>query len=521
MKVGAVTETVSVDASGLALNRTNASVSTVIDRQLISTIPLNGRSLQDLILATPGIVTQSPQVATRNGTQTQGDFSVNGERTDANSYFVDGVAAIAHSGPAPGNSRIGMDSPFASLTALGTTQSLVPADALQEFRVLSSTYSAEFGRTPGGQFTFLTRSGTNQAHGSFYDYYRSNLLDAQDWFSTEGPRYSYTPAYYVQNNFGATLGAPIIFPKVYNGRDKSFVFLSYEGLYVTQQTPQTYMFIPLVCGATGQEGVLAYLCNQAPAIPAPIAALLTTFAYANPGYSSTDQSGLSRYTAYGAAFPSHLNAASVRVDHTFSPRLSMFWRYGNTASNGASNEISSLTTRRANSQTFTFGTTNQIAPTRSNDFRVGYARISIRESTINALIGTAGGGISGPEPLGNLRAALGIPGSDASASADAYIHMVGTGDTDSNVNQVANTPHQWNVRDTFSLQRRDHLLKFGIDQQRVAFKMNPPALSVLADFFTTASLANNAASDLVITRSLPGNPVLNDFSAFAEDEWKV
>jgi hypothetical protein len=82
MKVGAVTETVNVDASSLTLNRSDASVSTVVDRKLISTIPLNGRTLQDLVLLTPGIVTQSPQAATQNASQTQGEFSVNGQRPE-------------------------------------------------------------------------------------------------------------------------------------------------------------------------------------------------------------------------------------------------------------------------------------------------------------------------------------------------------------------------------------------------------------------------------------------------------
>ena len=407
------------------------------------------------------------------------------------------------------------------MTALGTTQSLVPADALQEFRILSSTYSAEFGRTPGGQFTFVTRSGANQIHGSLYDYYRSNLMDAQDWFSTDGPRYSYNPAYYNQDNFGATFGAPLVIPKMYNGRDKTFVFLSYEGLYVDQQTPQTYQFVPQVCGPTGEGGVLAFLCNTAPAIPSPIAAMLTAFPYAEPIYSATDRTALFQLPADGAAFPSHLNAASVRVDQTFSPRLSMFWRYGNTASDGTSNEISSVTTHRATAQTLTFGTTYQFAPTRSNDFRAGYARVNTSASTFTAFVGSGGGGVSGIQPVGDLRAALGVPGADDSISADAYIHLVGTGDTDSNVNQLSNDIHQWNLRDTFSLQHSNHLFKFGIDQQRVDFNLTPPTLSVLADFFTTTSLQNNSASDLVITKSLPAYPVLNEFSAFAEDEFKI
>ena len=249
--------------------------------------------------------------------------------------------------------------------------------------------------------------------------------------------------------------------------------------------------------------------------------MLTAFPYAEPAYSPTDQTALFQLPADGAAFPSHLNAASVRVDHIFSPRLSMFWRYGNTASDGTSNEISSVTTHRATAQTLTFGTTYQFAPTRNNDFRAGYARVNTSARTFTAFVGSEGGGVSGIEPVGDLRAALGVPGAGDSISADAYIHLVGTGDSDSNVNQLSNDIHQWNIRDTFSLQHSNHLLKFGIDQQRVELNLTPPALSVLADFFTPASLQNNAASDLVITNSLPGHPVLNEFSAFAEDEFKI
>jgi hypothetical protein len=528
MRVGAVTETVNVDASGLILNRTDASVSTIIDRKLIANVPLNGRSLQDLILTTPGITTQNPQAATESGSQTQGDFSVNGQPTDTNSYFVDGIAAIAASGLTSRNSRIGTDGSFASLTALGTTQSLVPADALQEFRILSSTYSSEFGRTPGGQFTFLTRSGTNQPHGSMFNYFRTNLLDAQDWFATQSENVNggqifsgYIPAYYNQNNAGATLGAPIVFPGLYDGRDKSFLFLSYEGLYVEQQTPQAYQYVPFVCGQTTLDDVPFFLCNGTPAIPAPIVAVLNAFPYQGAEYTPTDLTGLFRNFAPGAAFPSHLNAASVRLDHTFSPRFSTFFRYGNTASDGTANQLSSVTTNRASNQAFTLGANTQLTATRNNEFRVGYASTHTTGLTVTDQLGAEGGGGTIVQPLGDLRAALGITEPYASTGADAYIHLVGTGDTDSYTSQTANAIHQWNIRDTFSLQARDHLLKFGVDQEHVALNLTPPSLSVLADFFTVASLKNNSASDLVITRSLPANPILNEFSAFAQDQWKL
>jgi Carboxypeptidase regulatory-like domain/TonB dependent receptor/TonB-dependent Receptor Plug Domain len=512
MKIGAVTETVNVDASGLTLNRTNATVSTVVDRKLIATVPLNARSLQDLILLTPGIVTQSPQTATLTGSQTQADFSVNGQRTESNLFFVDGVSANLSSGLTSGSARIANAGSIAGSTALGTTQSLVSADALEEFRVLTSTYSAEYGRTPGGQFTFQTRSGGNHVHGTLYDYFRSNLIDASDWFATSRPIFpgygDYDPAGYSQNNFGATLGTPIFLPRIYDGRDKSFLFLSYEGLYTDQQTPQTYSFAPNFC-----EVFMASYCVG---VPSEIGTMLQSFPLGTPGYP-----GLGYTTTNGAAFPSHLNASSVRVDHTFSPKFSMFFRYGNTPSDGSANQLFSVTTRRASGQTFTYGATNQLTVKRNNEFRLGFTTDSLKAYTIPEIVNSEGGGITNVQPIGNLNAALGITDNSIPASADAYIHITGVGDSDSNTNQIASSLRQWNLRDVYSLQAGNHLFRFGVDEQHISSHLTPPPLSILADFFTLDSLVNNSASDLVITRSTPANPVLNEFSLFAEDQWKV
>src|SRR5882757_5384315 len=228
MKVGAVAESVTVDASGLTLNSTDGAVSTVVDRKLAEAVPLNGRNFQDLISMTPGIVTQNPQAAGQRS-ETQGDFSVNGQRPESNSFFVDGIAADSKGGVLSGHSRAVSTGSAAGATALGTTQSLVSVEALQEFRVLTSSYSAEYGRTPGGQFTFLTRSGTNTPHGSLFYNFRSNVFDAIDWFAEHGATGAgdYGNSF-SQNNFGGALGAPVILPGVYNGRDKTFFFSSYE-----------------------------------------------------------------------------------------------------------------------------------------------------------------------------------------------------------------------------------------------------------------------------------------------------
>lgn len=265
-------------------------------------------------------------------------------------------------------------------------------------------------------------------------------------------------------------------------------------------------------------------CNSPPLISSAMLPVLKTF----PLTSSTEivnaagnPTGLAHTIIFGASFPSHVNSASLRVDHSFSPKLSTFFRYGNTPSAGRANQLSSVTRNQVNTQTFTFGATDQLSATRNNEFRLGYARSNASANTITETISSSGGGVVYIQPVGDLNAALGIPSSYGSASADAYIHIVGVGDTDSRTNYITSSLQQWNLRDTFSLQARNHLLKFGIDQRRIAATVTPPAISIQADFFDRNSIIMNSASDIVVTKSNPASPILNEFSAFADDEWKI
>src|SRR5437660_2440104 len=187
LPIGAINETVTVEGGVSLVDTESAAVSTVVDQTYVKNMPLNGRSFQDLILLTPGAVTQTPQVNPNNSAFTglgqSGEFSVNGQRTESNYYTVDGVSANVG---ATGGVMIQGGGPSGSVpgaTALGTTQALVSVDDLQEFRVQSSTYSAEYARNPGGQFAFETKSGANQWHGTGFDYLRNNYFDANDWFN--------------------------------------------------------------------------------------------------------------------------------------------------------------------------------------------------------------------------------------------------------------------------------------------------------------------------------------------------
>jgi hypothetical protein len=503
MKVGPIAQSVTVDASGRTLNSTDAAVSTVVDRRLAEAVPLNGRSFQDLISMTPGIVTQNPQAAGQRS-ETQGDFSVNGQRPESNSFFVDGIAADSNGGVISGHSRAVSTGSAAGATALGTTQSLVSVEALQEFRVLTSSYSAEYGRTPGGQFTFLTRSGTNTPHGSLFYNYRGNTFDAEDWFAEHGgSNVDISQNSFSQNDFGGTAGAPLILPGVYDGRDKTFFFSSYEGLYLAQPTPQTYPYGPSY-----------YYDNQPPAVLLPV---LGTFPEGSPPIydSSGNPTGLGVSLMGSLALPAHLNSTSVRVDHTFSSKLAMFFRFGDAPSYSLTEQLYSLTTNRLGSRTFSLGTNSQLSANLNNEFRLGFAA---NTSSVQTATDPYNQGSYGPY---ELNSALGVPTSYPSLSSEAYIHIVGVGDSESYTNVASGSLKQWNLRDTFNLQAGKHLIKLGVDERHTVSSIRPPALSVQANFLTPDSIFDNSLSALVVTKTNPASPMLNEFSLFAQDDWKM
>ena len=153
LSVGDVSESITVEADTVNVNTTDGTVSTVVDRTFVENLPLNGRSFQTLIMLTPGVV------VTATAFDDQGQFSVNGQRADANYFTVDGVSAnFGVTGYVPLVQTAGGALP--ALSASGGTNSLVSVDAMQEFRIQTSSFAPEFGRTPGGQISIVTRSGT-------------------------------------------------------------------------------------------------------------------------------------------------------------------------------------------------------------------------------------------------------------------------------------------------------------------------------------------------------------------------
>lgn len=510
LPIGATSESVTVSASSAAINTADASVSTVIDRKFVENIPLNGRSLQDLISMTPGIVTQSPQNASQN-LGFSGDFSVNGQRTESNYYIVDGISGNSGAGNGHGGPQAANAGALNISTALGTTQSLISVDALQEFRVQSSTYSAEYGRAPGGQFSIATRSGTNTIHGTIFDYLRNNYFDANDWFND---RYGIAQPALRQNDFGGTAGGPVWIPRIYDGRKRSFFFISHEGLRLTQPQAASLQYVPSTSLRQNAFGLQAILN----AFPVPTAAEIQipcdNDSYQCPSGSPVGTpvpSGLSPFTG-ASSLPARINSTSLRIDHSLSSKLTVFFRFGDTPSAGSARSLSALTKTHFDSRTYTAGAASQFSHRIYDDFRIGYSQAV---STLTTAIDSFGGASTI-----NLPQAVGAGGSTYPYPVfEIFIPSIGAAAlTATNSN---NTNRQWNVVNTSSMSVAQHELKFGIDYRRINSPLNPASPLIEPFYETSQQVVQNQALEVILAKSIAATPIFNEFAAFAQDNWHI
>jgi hypothetical protein len=490
LPVGATSESLTVDASSLSINTTDASVSTVIDHNFVENTPLNGRSFQDLVSMTPGVTTESPQAGSAIGYS--GDFSVNGQRSESNYYTVDGVAANAGAGNGYGGAQPASGGSIASTTALGTTQSLVSVDALQEFRVQGSTYSAEFGRSPGGQFSFLTRSGTNQFHGVAFEYLRNDVFDANDWFNDF---YGNSKSALRQNDFGGTLGGPIFIPRIYDGRRRTFFFGSYEGLRLTQPQAAQVQYVP----------DMAIRSEASPGLRAALNA------FPLPTTGGIDYGFLAQFIQ-PYSIPSSLDSGSVRIDQAFTPRIFAFFRYGTTPSKTSSRYLSNVAKQDFGSSTYTLGLTAQATAAIDNDFRLGFTTGQTKQVTT---LDSFGGAV--PTDLATEMGLGAYPGSEE----DFELFAPGVGLSYVNLNQTQNALRQWNLVDIVHLSAGHHQLKAGIDFRRFKSLIAPGNVEAAAIFASTSSLIENQVFEEILAKYLHATPVYNELAAFIQDEWKM
>ena len=490
LQVSARAETVVVTAD-TPLVREGPSVATSVDRAFIENQPLNGRSFQTLINLSPGVV------LTTSTLPDSGQFSVNGQRTATNYFTVDGVGANFGL-PFATTPYEGSGGGTPSFSSQGSTSALASVDAVQEFTIQTSTYAPEYGRQPGAQVAIVTRSGTNSLHGSAFNYLRNDKLDANSWFGNyNGLK---RPALR-QNDFGFTLGGPAFIPKVYDGRNRTFFFLSYVGLRLIQPVISAPSRVPSLAAREQATGVVKSLLE---AYPLPVAAPIA---------------GTPAETPYVAGFsnPSHLNATSVRIDHSLSQRVSIFGRFNYAPSEnrerGRYVTPSFVANLAGKTETATFGSTQLLSAALNNEIRVNWSRSVAAQIYEQDTFGGAK----------LLARDLLFPSFADPATSLVYV-TIGANDenTISPGTFSRNTQRQVNIVNTTSWNKGQHSLKFGVDYRRLSPSIGGRLFSKTLTFPTITALTNGIVPTGEVRQvDTYLEPRYTNLSAFFQDAWRI
>ncbi len=203
MKVGNMAETVTVSGTATLVRTEDATQANVINNKSIVDLPLNTRNFSQLAIMMPGVLPGIPGSTLGSFIGAGIGVGANGQREFNNAWNLDGA---------------NMNIAFYSWNSFNPS-----VDAIQEFTIQTALYSAEFGFQSGGNINIAIKSGTNQLHGTLYEFFQNNDMNGRNFFATSIPELR-------QNQFGGTIGGPVYVPKVYNGKDKTFFFFNYEGL---------------------------------------------------------------------------------------------------------------------------------------------------------------------------------------------------------------------------------------------------------------------------------------------------
>ena len=377
MQVGSVNETVNVSASTVLLQTENATVGTVIDGGKIVDLPLNGRNFIQLTQLIPGVQAGTPgSITVRRGRGSVGQTdpgygataaSANGQRDTANRYFLDGVEVMDYD---------------------AMTYSFSPSvDSLAEFKVETSSYGAETGGAPGAQVNIVTRGGTNRLHGTLWEFNRndafSQTYDAIAEKSVASPRLN-------RNQFGANISGPVILPKLYHGKDKTFFFFNWESGFAAQGAVGQFRLVPTQAqrngdfrGLTDSKGAPLILKDPLGAgytgnvIPQSLLSFQTqAFLAFEPTPNAS--AGVQNFLTTPFSATSYQHNYTTRMDHNFSSKDSISGRYvfNNTYEAGipiwGHDERNNLGT----TQNVALGWTHTFGPTLVNEAHGGWHKFS-------------------------------------------------------------------------------------------------------------------------------------------------
>jgi carboxypeptidase family protein len=402
MQVSGGTVTVEVAGAAPMVNTVDAALGHAFDADQIADLPFEGRDPTGILSLQPGVVFTGNSANIKSASDSRSG-SVNGARSDQTNITLDGI---------DNNDQL-LGPAFQGAVR-------VPLDSLQEFKVTTANADSDSGRSSGGQVSLLTKSGTNKIHGGGYEYNRSGIGEANDWFNKQeelasSPPLSNTPPHLVRNTFGAFLGGPII-------KDRLFFFVDYEG----QRLRQNLQVTRLVPSADLRTGYISYFCTQAATCPtsgverlspANLAAMdpncLGLGTCATPGANLAVEAIFQKYPmpntdsvgdtlnyrgfTFSSPLPGKFDAYVAKLDYnlTSNGNHRIFLRgVLNSDRSALSSDPSSFTgdggsqfpgdppnREQVNtSRTYTVGYTATLSSTLINDFRFGYIRQGLDEA---------------------------------------------------------------------------------------------------------------------------------------------
>jgi hypothetical protein len=440
LTVGSVAQSVVVNGAPPLVESTTASLGSLVDDQSIRSLPLNGRSWDQLALIQPGVTLSSPgQVAGNQFNYGTGKrFSVGNQRPSTNLFLLDGMDMSDQANGTPGG---------AAGTNLGV-------DTILEFKIFTNSYKAEYGHSMGSVTTAVTRSGTNTLHGTAFEYIRNHVLDASNFFDVGNE----TPPF-IRNQFGGVLGGPI-------KKDKTFFFMGYEGLRQGLGTT----LIATVPNANAHNGIVP--CGAVTPLPpgCPVGGTTPTTITVNPvvvpflnlyplpnGKDFGDGSG--QFLSSPTVVTNEDNAMG-RLDHQLTAKTAVFARYTFdrdhiTAPQSLPFETASNKDQR---QYVTLQANTVLSSKALNNFRFGFQRFSAATATTYSSEVTPDLSFVPNQPMGGIQlGAVGFSGSRA---------LTQLGPTGGN-GPFAWHMNNWQWADDFSYVAGKHSLKAGVDIERI------------------------------------------------------
>jgi len=490
LQVGQVAQQVKVTAGASAVQLATSVISAEVNATTVRELPLNGRDWTQLAALQAGVVIARTQPGAGGGNATgpRGNRGFGNEVSDAghrpsdNNYLINGISVSDFANEGPGN-------------VLGAA---LGVDAIQEFSVLTTNYSAEYGRAAGAVINAITKSGTNTFHGDAYWFLRDKRLDARNFFATTLPPFH-------RNQFGASGGGPI-------KKDKAFVFVDYEAIRQDQSTS----FRDLVPSAAARAGNLCSIptggCTPTTVTVDPkVAPYLGFYPLPNGGLVGNGNTGI--FNTVGLARLAE-NYVTVRSDYTFSDKdsLAASWfldRGPLTAPDALGNAINQLTSDR---QMASVEETHIFSPTLVNIVRFGYSRaVGLNNVSVSAI-----------NPLAKDHSLAAVPGGYAPIlTVPGLTLMQGSVGAPT---FTANYYNSFQFYDDAILNRGDHSLKFGFALERMQYNLltitqsnGNFAFPSLAGFLqnqpTSVTFPNPALSQVAGLRQTL-------FGAYVQDDWR-